>query len=123
MVDITSYTGIPYNFRTFNCWHLVRKIRDDAGLLTPRFDVVSPAAANEMFLSGQNKDSKGLSRVEVPQDFDAVLMGCRHGGRIIWHSGVYYNGYISHCERAAKMVKLESMTDIRKRYPEIQFWR
>lgn len=123
MVDITSYTGTPYNFRTFNCWHLVRKIRADAGLDTPLFDVSSPAAANEMFLSGQNHDSKGLVQVDEPRDFDAVLMGVRHGKRIIWHSGVYYGGYVSHCELAARQVKLQSMADIRARFQEIQFWR
>jgi len=36
---------------------------------------------------------------------------------------VYYQGYVSHCERVAKQVKLESLTDIRKRFVEIQFWR
>ena len=122
-MNINDYTGLPYNFRTFNCWHLVRKIRADAGLDTPRFDVASPAAANEMFLSGQNHDSKGLIQVDEPQDFDAVLMGVRHGKRIIWHSGVYYGGYVSHCELASKQVKLQSMADIRASFQEIQFWR
>ena len=122
-MNINAYTGLPYDFRKRNCWHHVINVRSDAGFQTPRFDVVSPAAANEMFLSGQHQDSKGLTQVDEPQDFDAVLMGCRHGGRIIWHSGVYYKGYISHCERAAKMVKLEALPDIRKRYTEIQFWR
>lgn len=122
-MNITSYTGLPYDFRKRNCWHHVINVRADAGFHTPRFDVVSSAAANEMFLSGQHHDSKGLTQVYEPQDFDAVLMGYHHGGRIIWHSGVYYKGYISHCERAAKMVKLEAIHDIRKRYTEIQFWR
>lgn len=122
-MNINAYTGKIYNFRTYNCWHHVRAVREAEGIDTPRFDVVSPAAANDMFLSGQHEDSKGLTQVDEPQDFDAVLMGCRHGGRIIWHSGVYYKGYISHCERAAKMVKLEAIPDIRKRYTEIQFWR
>lgn len=122
-MNINAYTGLPYDFRHRNCWHHVINVRADAGLETPRFDVVSPTAANDMFMAGQNQDSKGLSLVEEPQDFDAVLMGCRHGGRIVWHSGIYYKGCISHCERAAKMVKLESLSDIRKRFQEIQFWR
>lgn len=122
-MNINSYTGLPYDFRRRNCWHHVINVRADAGIYTPPFDVVSPAAANDMFLSGQTQDSKGLTKVEEPQDFDVALLGCRHGGRIIWHSGVYYNGYISHCERAAKMVKLEALSDIQKRYTEIQWWR
>lgn len=122
-MNINLYTGLPYDFRKRNCWHHVINVRADAGIPTPRFDVVSPAVANEMFLSGQHRDSKGLVQVYEPQEFDVVLMGYPHGGRIVWHSGVYYKGCISHCERAAKMVKLEAIHDIRKRYPEIQFWR
>ncbi len=122
-MNINDYTGKIYNFRTYNCWNHVRAVRAAVGIDTPLFDVVRPCDANATFESGQKTDSKGLVHVDVPQNFDAVLMGCRHGGRIIWHSGVYYMGYISHCERAAKMVKLEAINDIRKRYQEIQFWR
>jgi len=122
-MNISTYTGRLYNFRTYNCWHHVRAVRSDAGLETPCFDVQSPTAANDMFESGQRVDSKGLVQVFDPQNFDAVLLGCRHAGRIVWHSGVYYQGYVSHCERVAKQVKLESLTDIRKRFVEIQFWR
>jgi hypothetical protein len=75
-----------------------------------------------MFAEGQ-RDSRGLTPVAEPQDFDAVLMGVRHGGRVVWHSGVYYAGYVSHCELASRQVKLESLADIRARYQEIQFWR
>lgn len=121
-MNINDYTGLPYDFRKRNCWHHVRNVRRDAGIDTPAFDVLYPTAAQEMFDSG-HADSKGLVKVEKPRNYDAVLLGYPHGGRIIWHSGVYYNGYISHCERAAKQVKLETLTDIRKRYPRIEFWR
>ena len=122
-MNINNYTGLPYNFRTRNCWHHVRNVRRDAGIDTPEFDVVSPSLANSVFLSGQNENSKGLVRVYNPQNYDAVLLGQRHGGRIVWHSGVYFDGRVSHCEMAAKQVKLESMADIKTRYTEIQFWR
>lgn len=121
-MNINDYTGLPYNFRERNCWHHVANVRADAGLETPRFDVATPSAAGAMFAEG-HRDSKGLVRVDAPQDFDAVLMGLRHGARIIWHSGVYYQGYVSHCEMAARMVKLETLADIRARFQEIEFWR
>lgn len=121
-MKITDYTGKLYNFRTYNCWHHVRAVREDAGIWTPTFDVINPTAAPDMFDAG-HADSKGLVQVTEPRDYDAVLMGYKHAGRIIWHSGVYYQGYISHCERAAKQVKLESLSDIRKRYTEIELWR
>lgn len=121
-MNINDYTGRPYNFRTYNCWGHVRAVRADAGIETPRFDVAYPSAAGAMFAEGR-RDSRGLVRVEAPQDFDAVLMGECHGARIIWHSGVYYQGYVSHCAMAARMVKLEALADIRIRYSEIEFWR
>lgn len=121
-MNINSYTGLPYDFRRYHCWHHVRNVRADAGMETPTFDVLLPTKANDMFEAG-HVDSKGLVKVDEPRDFDAVLMGYPHGSRIIWHSGVYYKGYVSHCERAAKMVKLEQLSDIIKRYPKIEFWR
>ena len=121
-MNINDYTGRRYDFRKYNCWHHVRQVRADSGIDTPRFDVASPSAAGTMFAEGQ-RDSRGLTPVAEPQDFDAVLMGVRHGGRVVWHSGVYYAGYVSHCELASRQVKLESLADIRARYQEIQFWR
>lgn len=121
-MNINDYTGLPYDFRKRNCWHHVINVRSDAGLYTPPFDVKSPAEAQEMFHSGQEQ-SKGLVCVREPQNYDAVLMGYQHGGRVVWHSGVYFDGCVSHCERAAKQVKLEALNDLVKRYPRIQFWR
>lgn len=121
-MNINAYTGLPYNFRTHNCWHHVINVRADAGISTPAFDVATPSAADAMFAEG-HRDSRGLSRVDAPQDFDAVLMGEPHGKRIVWHSGVYYQGYVSHCAMAARMVKLEALADIRALYSEIEFWR
>jgi hypothetical protein len=121
-VNINDYTGRRYDFRRYNCWHHVRAVRADAGIETPRFDVTSLSAVDAMFAEG-HRNSRGLVQVYDPHDFDAVLMGVRHGKRIIWHSGVYYSGYVSHCELAARQVKLQSMADIRALFQEIQFWR
>lgn len=121
-MSINDYTGRPYSFSSYNCWTHVRQVRADAGIDTPMFDVATPSAADAMFAEG-HRDSRGLIRANTPQDYDAVLMGERTGGRIVWHSGVYYQGYVSHCELAARQVKLESLADIRARYSEIEFWR
>jgi len=121
-VNINEYTGLPYNFRTRNCWHHVINVRADAGIETPRFDVASLSGADAMFEEG-HRDSRGLVLVDEPQDFDAVLMGVRRGKRIIWHSGVYYGGHVSHCDLSSKQVKLQSMADIQATFQEIQFWR
>lgn len=121
-MNINDYTGRRYDFRRYNCWHHVRAVRADAGIDTPRFDVTSISAADAMFAEGL-RDSRGLLRVTEPRDLDAVLMGVRHGKRIVWHSGVYYQGCVSHCELEARQVRLEEMADIRARYSEIEFWR
>ena len=121
-MNINDYTGRRYDFRRYNCWHHVRAVRADAGIETPAFEVATPTGADAMFAEGF-RDSRGLVRVYEPQDFDAVLLGETHGSRILWHSGVYSGGYVSHCELAARQVKLESLADIRARFQEIQFWR
>ena len=121
-MNINDYTGLPYNFRTRNCWHHVINVRADAGIYTPRFDVAAISGADAMFEEG-HRDSRGLVQVDEPRDFDAVLMGVWHGKRIIWHSGVYYGGCVSHCELDSRQVRLEALADIRARFQEIQFWR
>lgn len=121
-MNITNYTGLAYNFRTYNCWHHVVNVRKDAGLKTPDFNVANPMLINYAFDSG-HENPKGLTRQQVPKDYDIVLLGFKHAGRIVWHSGVYYGGNVSHCERIAKQVKYEPLADLRAVYTEIEFWR
>jgi hypothetical protein len=121
-MNINAYTGLPYDFRRRNCWHHVRNVRADAGLSTPEFDVISPRQIDAAFYAG-HADTKGLTRVETPQDFDAVLMGQRVGKRLVWHAGVYFNGIVSHCSLAAKQVRIDTLADLRQQYQEIEFWR
>lgn len=121
-MNIHDYTGRIYDFRCYNCWHHVTDVRKDAGLATPDFNVASPTKINSAFDAG-HKDAKGLTRQQTPENYDVVLMGFKHAGRIIWHSGVYFDGCVSHCERAAKQVKFEELADLKAVYPEIEFWR
>ena len=72
-MNVNDYTGRRYDFRKYNCWTHVRQVRADAGIETPRFDVAAPSAADAMFAEGQ-RDSRGLTSVAEPKDFDAVLM-------------------------------------------------
>lgn len=121
-MNITDYTGIAYNFRTMNCWQFVRMVRADVGIDTPKFDVASPVGIGAAFDAG-HQDSKGLVSVTEPRNYDAILMATKIGSRMVWHAGVYYDGMVSHCERAAKQVRLESLADIKRKYQEIEFWR
>ncbi|AGK86484.1 hypothetical protein buks_2 [Escherichia phage buks] len=121
-MNINDYTGLPYDFRRRNCWHHVRNVRADAGLSTPMFDVTSPTAIDAAFDDGHS-NPKGLVRAVTPQNFDAVLLGVKHRGRIVWHAGVYYEGMVSHCELASRQVRLDSLEDLKDTYSEIEFWR
>lgn len=121
-MNINDYTGLPYNFRTRNCWHHVRNVRRDAGLETPEFDVISPAQIQAAFDDG-HAYPKGLEQVFEPHNFDAVLMAQKVAGRLVWHAGVYFDGFVSHCELAARQVRLEPLSDLRSRFSEIEFWR
>ena len=122
MKSISSYTGIPYDFMTYNCWGHVRNVRSDAGLATPEFDCVSIEEISSTFESG-HADSKGLTQVTEPHNFDAVLMATSKRGRLIWHSGVYCDGMVSHCDRWAKQVIMEPLSSLRRQYERIEFWR
>lgn len=121
-MNINEYTGLSYNFRSYNCWHHVRAVRADAGLYTPEFNVVSPRGINQAFDDG-HAATKGLEQVFAPRDFDIILMGARTGGRVVWHAGVYYAGMVSHCAMYARQVKLDLLSDMKQAYQEIEFWR
>lgn len=121
-MNINDYTGRAYNFRRYNCWHHVRNVRRDAGLETPEFDVISPAQIQAAFDDGHSAP-KGLEQVFAPQNFDAVLMAQKVAGRLVWHAGVYFDGFVSHCELAARQVRLEPLSDLKSRFSDIEFWR
>ena len=122
MNPLAKYTGLAYDFVTRNCWNHVRNVRADAGLETPEFDCVSVGGISAAFESG-HADSKGLMQVAEPHDFDAVLMATSKRGRLIWHSGVYCDGMVSHCDRWAKQVIMEPLPSLRRQYERIEFWR
>ena len=121
-MNINDYTGRAYNFRRYNCWQHVRTARRDAGLETPEFDVISPTQIQAAFDDG-HAAPKGLEQVFEPKNFDAVLMCQKVAWLLVWHAGVYYEGFVSHCELAARQVRLEPLSDLKLKYPEIEFWR
>ena len=121
MNPLAKYTGLAYDFMRRNCWCHVRMVRSDAGLATPEFDCVSVEGISATFENG-HADSKGLVQVMEPHDFDAVLMATSKRGRLIWHSGVYCDGHVSHCDRWAKQVIMEPLSSLRRQYERIEFW-
>ena len=122
VVNIHSYTGKAYDFGRYNCWHHVQSVRRDAGIDTPDFDATSPLYCNDAFESG-HADSKGMIQVSEPRDFDAVLMLVRCGKRLDWHSGVYFDGLVSHCDMRARQVRIDSLSDLAQQCERVEFWR
>lgn len=123
MKNITEYTGKPYS-RKYACWDHVHAVRTDADLPTPRYDVQSDSVFEAQALFAKARDeSTELQLTNTPQDYDVILMAARWNDRLMWHSGVYYKGLVSHCCNASKQVKLESLEDIKKRFCEVEFWR
>jgi hypothetical protein len=120
---ITSYTGLPYDFRRYNCWHHVCRVRADAGLSTPDFDVTAPLAKCSALFDAARAEPRGMQRVDNPADFDIVLLGSIAGGRLVWHAGAYYDSYVSHCSLAAGQVRLDTLADLRNDYTRVEFWR
>ena len=121
-MNIHSYTGRPYDFRNYNCWDHVCAVRADAGIKTPEFDCASPASITDTFEHGREVRN-GMIHITEPRNFDAVLMATNRGGRLLWHSGVYVDGMVSHCDRWAKQVRLQSLSEIRSEYERVEFWR
>jgi hypothetical protein len=122
MSPLAKYTGLAYDFMTYNCWDHVRNVLADVGIATPEFGCQDIDGINGAF-EGGHADSRGLVMVMQPRDFDAVLMATEKRGRLIWHAGVYHDGMVSHCDRWARQVIMEPLSALRDRYERVEFWR
>lgn len=122
MNELSKYTGLPYDFQNYQCWHHVRRVRADYKLRTPEFDCVSPDDIDSVFEAAHGA-SKGLIQVSEPSNLCAVLMATVKRNKTIWHSGVYLDGMVSHCDRNAGQVRLDSLASIEKLATRVEFWR
>ncbi len=122
MNKLSVYTGIQYRFRNYNCWHHVRKVRADAGMETPEFDCTTPDFINDTFEAAHD-DSKGLTQHNEPSNYCAVLMQTRRGSKLHWHSGVYLDASVSHCDMFARQVRMNTLDEIMNMAERVEFWR
>ena len=121
MNPLTEYTGKAYNFLTYNCWDHVKAVRAKVGIDTPKFDCTSPNFINDTFIDAHD-NSKGLTQSETPNDYCAVLMASKRGRRVLWHSGVYLNGMVSHCDRFSRQVRIDTLKSIIEKSERVEFW-
>lgn len=114
---LSEYTGLAYCFKTRNCWHHVINVRKDFGLETPDFDCTKPELSDSVFIQG-HCDTKGMQQIDAPESLCAVLM-CIDGR---WHSGVYFDGMVSHCDMYARQVRLDSLESLKRLSERVEFW-
>lgn len=122
MNPLTEYTGKAYNFLTYNCWHHVKAVRAKVGMTTPQFDCTSPSFINDTFINAHD-NSKGLTQSETPSDYCAVLISSKRGMRVLWHSGVYLDGIVSHCDRFSRQVRTDTLKSIIEKSERVEFWQ
>ncbi len=125
MTDINSYTGKQYDFETYNCWSHVCAVRSDAGLQTRMFTASTPAIQDiaEAFNAAIEKGDHGMRQVKSPRNYDVVLAYQVFKGRPVWHAGVYYDGWVSHCHKPSGMVVFEPLSDMMQAFKGVEFWR
>lgn len=120
---IDKYNGIAYNFRTYNCWHHGSKVRADNNIKTKPFSVRTMSEAFKLIKAEMSELGHGLRRVESPNDFDIVIVSKSHGSREVYHCGVYYGGYVSHCSREFGGVIIETLNEFTNNYETVSLWR
>lgn len=111
--------GTPYNFRDFNCWDYVAKIREDNNIKTKLFKPKNLSNAYLLITAQMQKLDHGLTLVTVRQDFDIIIT--KSGGT--YHCGLCFGGDVVHCSRQLKQVVKESFTDFIKHYESYNLWR
>ncbi len=124
---IHSYTGKPYRFKGYNCWDHVTAVRKDAGLKTKYFTCSCVAQGYRLINDIMETNNHGLTSVNLKddslKDFDIVLLSRKSRGRVEYHCGVYYNGFVSHAHIGARQVMCARLEDLTKQYESVTFWR
>lgn len=102
-VSLTAYVGVPYqrNGRdgsALDCWGLVRAIyARELGIALPEY---GDADAGSLISAARKvagvAGSHPWRAVDVPQDFDVVLMRHSMHGRHPGHVGIWWQGRILH---------------------------
>lgn len=120
---ITEYTGKAYSLHGYNCWDHVCNVRGDAGLHTRFFEIKSLRDGFQLISENLSSGKHGLTKVVEPENFDVVLFTGVYIGRKNYHCGIYYDGFISHAYRKTKQVTIDKLSELKKEFKEVSFWR
>lgn len=120
---IGKYIGLEYDFRAFNCWHLVDSVRADLGFQSHKFSAITPAIRDiaKAFEFQMEAGSHGLHQRQDIQDYDVVIMSKRWGATMRYHCGVVIDGKILHADKGG--VSLDELSDLADKWQGVEFWR
>lgn len=122
-MNIADYAGKPYNFRNYNCYHHVAKVRSDNNIKTKMFQPKTKAEAFQIITAQMQNLGSGFSRVHSPQNYDLVMVQKTINNKKRYHCGVYFDGGVSHCCNLFGSVRYETLKDFCAGYEETTFWR
>lgn len=120
---LAKFIGIPYNFRSMNCWHFVVIVRKEFNIKTRMFKTKNLKDAFEVITAQMSVLDNGLSLVDEPQDFDIVIVETKRHGRRVFHCGVFHGGGVMHCDNIFKSSRYEPLSQFKKGYEGVTFWR
>ena len=117
------YVGKPYSFRNYNCWDHAAKVRSDNNIKTQAFKAKTIDNAFKVITAEMQKIGHGLTKVDSPINFDIAIVHKKQGERFVYHCGVYFDGGISHASRQLGQVVYEPLTEFKKGFEGVVFWR
>ena len=123
MIDLTQYIGIPYHFRTFNCWDLVVKIRANFGIKTKMFKPKTLKDSFRVVTAEMQKLDHNLTIADTPQNFDIIIAMVIVNGKRTYHTGVYTDGFVTHCCNLFGSVRQEPYASFTVKFDEVTIWR
>jgi hypothetical protein len=120
---LIEYIGIPYSFRDYNCWHHAVKVRLDNGIKTKSFRPRNIGNAFKLITAQMQQLDHGLTQADTPEDYDIVISSRGRSGMVEHHCGIYFEGSVSHCNRAKGQVVHEPLSVFLNDYGAVKFWR
>jgi len=120
---LIQYIGLPYSFASFNCWDFVVKVRKDNGLPCEVFRPKKLRDAFRLIKDHIESEHAGFTKVDELQNFDLLVCEKDMGKDSTFHCGIFFDGLIYHCDRAARQVTFNTLSDFSKPYKKVTFWR
>ena len=119
MIQISDLIGLPYNNRTFNCWHLVCEVYKRLELSLPDFTPTDDNF-NRAFLRSLSGDT-GFERIDKPEQYCVMILRNPH----YIHCGIYLDGKVLHNEGHVDkgQVLISYMSDIRDSFKTIEYYK